>query len=301
LARFIYLWRRAHRKIERVGATATEHAPLPKSGVINHFTVGQLIADGGTATVYMGADPQSKAVAIKVPHLNMLTDRQFVNSFRHEATVGLELQHPSIVKVLDVGSYIESGLSVPYFVMEYLDGEDLRTVLDREKTLNADLVTEIGRVVADALEWAHRRGVTHRDISPQNIFLTRNKMIKVTDFGISAISTRKGKDEQGVALGTPEYMAPERIRDPQSADPRSDLYALGCVMYEMLAGKPPFVEDDVRALVKMHLEKPVPPLPGTVTRDLASIVMRLLEKDPKKRYQDARLVTSDLADLRRSV
>lgn len=263
--------------------------------------MGDIIADGGTATVYNGMDDEGHRVAIKIPHADHLTSKDFVATFHHEASIGETLRHPSIVAVLEVGQYKAGGLKkIPYFVMEYLDGQDLRTIIRFRGRLDSQEAARITRSIADALEWAHHRGVTHRDISPRNIFVTRQKTVKVMDFGISTVQSRiTNKRTKGLTLGTPEYLAPERIDDPRSADPRSDLYSLGCVFFEMLHGHPPFVSPDPVETLKMHRKNKVPdPHPElNLMPGLWPILLKLLEKDPKKRYQKAAEVTSALADL----
>ena len=276
-------------------------APLPKDGRVGEFELGVLLADGGTATVYNGVDPQGQTVAVKIPHRGPLRNRNFVSTFEREAQIGIDLRHPSIVKVLDAGTYRAAGFpKIPYFVMEYLEGQELDAILETGPLTPTEAVG-VARGVADALSWAHARGVVHRDISPRNIFVTSRRSIKVMDFGISAVSDRgpKAKKARGLAFGTPEYMAPERMQDTGIADERSDLYALGCVLYEMIAGVPPFLGESPEKTVMMHLRSPVPSLAdkGLAPPDLDAIVMKLLAKDPKQRYQTANEVIARLAEL----
>lgn len=276
-------------------------APLPKDGKIGQFALGVLLADGGTATVYNGVDPQGQIVAVKIPHRGPLRNRKFVSTFEREAQIGIDLRHPSIVRVLDAGTYRAGGYSkIPYFVMEYLEGQELDAILETGPLTSTEAVG-VARGVADALSWAHARGVIHRDISPRNIFVTSRRSIKVMDFGISAVSDRgpKAKKARGLAFGTPEYMAPERMQDTGIADERSDLYALGCVLYEMLAGVPPFLGESPEKTVMMHLKSPIPSLyeKGLAAADLDAIVTKLLAKDPRNRYQTANEVIARLAEL----
>ena len=155
--------------------------------------------------------------------------------------------------------------------------------------------------LADALAWAHHRGIQHRDISPKNIFITKGRQIKVMDFGISTVFKRGdkiGKAGGSVNFGTPQYLAPERT-SRLDADSRSDLYSLGCVLYQMLTGKPPFEAESPRAVLMLHRKQSVipPSSKAEVPKQLEEIVMKLLAKDPEKRYQDAGQVTAALADL----
>lgn len=278
-----------------------EPAPLPREGKVGEFSLGVLLADGGTATVYNGTDPQGVNVAIKIPHRGPLRNKKFVATFEREAQIGIDLRHPSIVRVLDAGTYRAGGISkIPYFVMEYLEGQELDQILE-SGPLSVTEAVGVARGVADALSWAHARGVIHRDISPRNIFVTSRRSIKVMDFGISAVSDRgpKAKKARGLAFGTPEYMAPERTQDTGNADERSDLYALGCVLYEMIAGRPPFLGESPEKTVMMHLKAPIPSLAeqGLAKPDVDAIVMKLLAKEPKHRYQTANEVIARLADL----
>ncbi len=278
--------------------TPGEHAPMPEDNKLGQYFISRLLADGGTAAVFRATDPSGGVVAIKIPHADQLQDRNFVATFQREAEIGVELRHPSIVKVLEAGSYKRGRFpKIPYFVMEYLEGQDLSNVLKDQGRIEPLRAAQIARAVADALQWAHHRGVVHRDVTPRNIFITTRSAVKVMDFGISTVRSRTGKRaQQGVALnfGTPHYMAPERVSQPKP-DERSDLYALGCVFFEMLTGKPPFHAKTGGEVLKMHRKDPVPDFqaPAEVKR----IVLKLLEKDPAKRYQKAAEVTSDLADL----
>lgn len=286
---------------ENGGPQTTTPAHLPANRKLGDYLVLETIGIGGNATVYKAKSPQGDLVAIKVPHLEAIRQKGFRAAFQAEAEAGVDLVHPSIVKVLGTGQFTDSGgRSIPFFVMEYLEGEDLSHRLRDCGRLEASEAAQIARAVADALAWAHRRGVQHRDISPKNIFLTTNKRVKVMDFGISTLFQRGSFQSipEGPSFGTPHYLAPERTSNT-TADPRSDLYSLGCVLYEMLVGKPPFDAENLRALLMLHRKQPAPP-PSTkvkVPQALEDIVMKLLEKDPNQRYQDAAQVTAALADL----
>lgn len=271
-------------------------APLPPGGRVDGFTLGEVLGDGGTATVYRAVDAEGREAAVKIPHLALIEDREFVETFRREAEIGVSLRHPSIVKVLQAGVYGKD--EVPWFAMELLQGRDLRSLLAEEGPLPPERVAQISRGVADALEWAHHRGVVHRDVSPGNVFLTNQRGVKVMDFGIGAASwARPGRQVRGMKLGTPEYLAPERLADSRSADPRVDLYSLGCVMFEMLEGHPPFRASSPEEVLRRQRDAPVPPFTRPVPARLAAVVRRLLEKDPARRYASAREVMVDLAEL----
>lgn len=281
---------------------ALRRSPLPPDGKLGDLRLGELLGDGGTASVYRATTPDGRGRAVKIPHRDALGDPDFVKSFFREAEVGATLAHPSIVRVYDVGRYRAEGVEVPYFSMELLEGEDLRSLLHREGTLGEERMRQIVRAVADALDWAHERGVVHRDVKPANIFIVpRMRAIKVTDFGISAVSAlRHGVEAaRGVAvMGTPEYLAPERLELAGQVDPRSDLYALGCTMYEMLTGLPPYRADTPAEVLRLQREAALPPMgDAAVSARVKAIVGRLLEKDPGRRFQTARELTNALADL----
>jgi len=276
-------------------------APLPRDGKVGEFTLGPMLADGGTATVYSARDPAGTLVAVKIPHRGPLRFRSFVATFEKEAQIGIDLRHPSIVRVLDAGHYRAPGFSkIPYFVMEYLEGQELDSILETGPLTEKEAIG-VARGVADALSWAHARGVIHRDISPRNVFITSRKAVKVMDFGISTVTSKatRGQRTRGLNYGTPEYLAPERAQDSSMADERSDLYALGCVLYEMLAGQPPYQGDSPEKIVAAHRKLPIPSLAaqGLASPALDAVVTRLLAKQPSQRYQSANEVTSKLADL----
>lgn len=278
-----------------------QRAPLPEDHQLGSYFIDGLIADGGTASVYAAYDTRQNRVAIKIPHCRQLADRDFVETFQREAEIGVDLRHPAIVRVLEAGNYRSGKFKkIPYFVMEYLQGEDLRTRLDREDAIDDKAAAQIARGVADALSWAHQRGVVHRDVSPRNIFLTHQRAVKVMDFGISTVFSRfdrKQRIGRALMLGTPAYLAPERTSDPRSADARADLYALGCIFFEMLAGHPPYVGDSAKEVLTKHRSEPIPKLPSTVDPGIRGIVHRLLQKDPNKRYESGAQVAAALADL----
>ncbi|MCA9792825.1 MAG: serine/threonine protein kinase [Candidatus Eremiobacteraeota bacterium] len=276
-------------------------APLPADRRLDGLLLGEPLADGGTATVYQALEGGGELVAVKIPHREQLKDKEFIASFSREAEIGMTLRHPSIVKVLAVGDYqTDEFPKIPYFSMEFLEGNDLRTLLKQRGTLPPLEAAQIARSAADALGWAHHRGVIHRDVSPRNIFITNNRRVKVMDFGVSTVFCRSDRRflNKAMRLGTPEYLAPERTAGSEN-DPRSDLYSLGCVFYEMLSGAPPFAGESPKAILMMHRKA----APVSLSHDMAvdprleAIVMKLLAKDPEQRYQSAAEVTAAIADL----
>lgn len=285
----------------RVSPDWGEPSPLPSSGRLGDFVLGKMLADGGTATVYAAQDPNGQVVAVKIPHRGPLRFGNFVATFEREAQIGIDLRHPSIVRVLDAGTYRAAGFSrVPYFVMEYLEGQELDSILEAGPLTESEAIS-VARGVADALSWAHARGVIHRDISPRNIFVTSKRAVKVMDFGISTVTSKAGRNKKarGLNYGTPEYLAPERMQDSGAADERSDLYALGCVLYEMLAGKPPYTGESPEKVVMAHVKAPIPSLAaeGLASPGLDAVITKLLAKSPKHRFQSANELIARLAEL----
>lgn len=278
--------------------------PLPESRRLGDYMIREQIANGGTATVYRGEDVGLNPVAVKIPHAEQLGNRVFAATFLREAQIGLELRHPSIVRVLQASSYKVKGFKqIPYFVMEYLEGQELAEYIARNGPLDPQFAIMVARSVADALQWAHTRGVIHRDISPNNIFITSKRLVKVMDFGISTVSARfsGGKQSKALNFGTPDYLAPERILDSRSRDSRSDLYSLGCVVFEMIAGIPPYYDENPGIVIQRQVKAPVPSLREKTQKPIdwgiEDFTQKLMAKNPKDRYQTAGEVVSALAEL----
>ena len=260
------------------------------------YALGRELGRGGMATVYLAKDlKHHRSVAIKVlaPELAAAIGAE---RFLREIEVAAGLNHPHILPLHDSGA---AG-DLLYYVMPYVEGESLRERLEREKQLPLDDALQIAREVADALSYAHSHGVVHRDIKPENILLQSGHAV-VADFGIARAITAAGGGTltgTGVALGTPAYMSPEQAVGSRDLDGRSDLYSLGCVLYEMLAGQPPFTGPTGESLVHQHLtaEAPSvtimrPAVPGWV----AAAVQRALAKTPADRFSPVALFAEALA------
>ncbi len=248
------------------------------------------IGRGGMGIVYLGRDLRLKRpVAIKLLPPELAYRSEIRTRFLKEAETAAQLSHPNIVPIYSVDE--REGLV--YFVMGFVDGENLGQRLHRVGRVPADEARRILREVADALSYAHARGVIHRDIKPDNILLFEDDgRVMVTDFGIARAITEGDSrlTATGMAIGTPAYMSPEQSAGERAIDGRSDLYSLGVVGYQMLTGEPPFVANSTPALLVKHItETPVPVRDRApdVPEDLASLVMRLLEKDPERRFDDA--------------
>lgn len=254
------------------------------------------IGKGGMASVYE-AERRGERFALKRPLTGFLNDRTFLERFRRESELGRALHHPNIVRIFDRG---EVG-PVPYLAMELISGETLHARLERDGRLDVRLATTITAQVAEALDYAHHKGVVHRDLKPSNIMLERSGGVKVMDYGIARSTHLEGVTLTGSFVGTPHYAAPEAVE--ARTEPRSDLYSLGVVVFQMLTGDLPFRGDNVLAVLHHHRMTP-PPAPSslnyTVSKDLDRIVLRLLSKKPADRPTAEELL-NELADyLRRT-
>ena len=215
--------------------------------------------------------------------------------FTHEAESAARLTHPNVVSIYDVGREGETY----YIVMELVDGSSLAQRIETEGALSERLTVELALQMCSGLGYAHRQGILHRDIKPANILLTRDDIVKISDFGIARAVERQTMvmTQQGHFLGSVAYLSPELAQDHE-LKPASDLYSLGIVLYEMLTGRPPFLGETPIALALKHLSDVPPPLPLEVTPALASIVMRLLAKKPDDRYSSAEELATALRAVR---
>jgi serine/threonine-protein kinase len=246
------------------------------------------------AKVFLGTDNVlGRTVAIKVLAPQFAEDDGFVQRFRREAQAAARIGHPHIVSVFDTGS--DDG--VHYIVMEYVEGRTLADFLSGGGRIMPDRAIDIAGDVLTALEAAHEQDVIHRDIKPGNIMLSPGGEVKVTDFGIARVTTTADTVAQTAAiLGTASYLSPEQAQG-QPVDGRSDIYSLGCVLYEMVTGRPPFLGDSPVAVASKHvLEQPLPPstLNSDVTPELDAVILRSLAKNPSNRYHSAEEMRADL-------
>ena len=258
------------------------------------YRVERELGRGGMAKVFLGTDTVlGRTVAIKLLAPQFAEDDGFVQRFRREAQAAARIGHPHIVSVFDTGS--DDG--VHYIVMEYVEGRTLADFLSGGGRIMPDRAIDIAADVLTALEAAHAQGVIHRDIKPGNIMLSPKGEVKVTDFGIARLTTTAETVAQTAAiLGTASYLSPEQAQG-QPVDGRSDIYSLGCVLYEMVTGRPPFLGDSPVAVAsKQVLEQPLPPskLNPDVTPELDAVILRSLAKNPANRYQSAEEMRADL-------
>ena len=244
------------------------------------------LAQGGMASVYLARDQQlDRHVALKMLHPQFATDPTFAERLRREAHAAAGLSHPNIVGVYDWGRQGDRY----FIVMEYVSGHSLGAIIAARGALDPNAATAVAFEVAAALAFAHRAGIVHRDVKPQNVLLSADGHVKVTDFGIATMmgaGASAGLTETGTVVGTAAYLSPEQAQG-EPTDARSDLYSLGVVLYEMLAGSPPFRGDTPVAVAYQHVQDPPPPLGHVATgvpRALERITMRLLAKDPDDRY-----------------
>jgi serine/threonine protein kinase len=260
----------------------------------NRYQVTHLIARGGMAMVYRAQDTLlNRAVALKILYPELSEDPLFVERFRREAQAAANLSHPNIVPVFDWGE----DRGTYFIVMELIEGTSLADMLRGSTTITAARSAQIVAQVAAALGYAHRSGVVHRDVKPGNILITRDGQVKVTDFGIAqAVSSEDHLAEAGSVMGTATYFSPEQASGA-AVDGRSDVYALGVVLYEMLVGRPPFIGDTPVEVSTQHVNAVVPSMSQfaeSVPKDLEAIVMEALSKSPENRYQSADELRADL-------
>ncbi|MDH3287782.1 MAG: serine/threonine protein kinase [Betaproteobacteria bacterium] len=260
------------------------------------------LGKGAMGTVYRARDPMlNRTVAIKT--VNMDLDRDEVEDyearFYQEARAAGGLNHPNIVTIYDIG---KSG-TVAYMAMELLAGNELRSIMAQGKALRVGQAIDIAAQAAEGLGYAHDHDVVHRDIKPANLMIVHDGLVKITDFGIARMRTSEVRTQTGVVLGSPRYMSPEQVVGKR-AEPRSDIFSLGVILYEMVTGKPPFTGQDVSAIMFQILNF-VPPPPSSVNRDapemLDFIIAKALAKSPGDRYASAREMASDLRECRQQV
>ncbi|MEU9474350.1 Stk1 family PASTA domain-containing Ser/Thr kinase [Streptomyces sp. NPDC048191] len=263
------------------------------------YELGQVLGRGGMAEVYLAHDTRlGRTVAVKTLRADLARDPSFQARFRREAQSAASLNHPAIVAVYDTGEDYIDGVSIPYIVMEYVDGSTLRELLHSGRKLLPERAMEMTIGILQGLEYAHRNGIVHRDIKPANVMLTRNGQVKVMDFGIARAMGDAGMTmtQTAAVIGTAQYLSPEQAKGEQ-VDARSDLYSTGCLLYELLTVRPPFVGDSPVAVAYQHVrEEPQPPsvFDPEITSEMDAIVLKALVKDPNYRYQSADEMRADI-------
>jgi beta-lactam-binding protein with PASTA domain/tRNA A-37 threonylcarbamoyl transferase component Bud32 len=275
----------------------TEPEPVLIGG---RYQLGELLGRGGMAEVRKGTDARlGRVVAVKRLRTDLASDATFQARFRREAQSSASLNHPSIVAVYDTGEeMVGDGIAQPYIVMEFVAGRTLRDILREGRKILPERALEITSGVLSALDYSHNAGIIHRDIKPGNVMLTPSGDVKVMDFGIArAISDAANSMTQTAAVvGTAQYLSPEQARG-ETVDSRSDVYSAGCLLYELLTGRPPFIGDSPVAVAYQHVREPARP-PSDHDTDLSeavvAIVMKSLAKRVEDRYQSAAAMRSDI-------
>ncbi|MFD0200055.1 MULTISPECIES: Stk1 family PASTA domain-containing Ser/Thr kinase [Saccharothrix] len=265
----------------------------------NRYELGETLGYGGMSEVHKGRDVRlGRDVAIKVLRADLARDTQFQERFRREAQNSAALNHPAIVAVYDTGETQTEYGPLPYIVMEFVDGRTLRDIVKTQGPLSGKRAMEVMADVSAALDFSHRHGIVHRDVKPANVMITRSGAVKVMDFGIArAVHDGQAAVTQTAAvIGTAQYLSPEQARG-EAVDGRSDVYASGCVLFELLTGEPPFTGDSPVAVAYQHVrEDPKPPsaLNPKVSPALDAIVLKAMAKGPANRYQSAAEMRADL-------
>ncbi|MFF9842584.1 Stk1 family PASTA domain-containing Ser/Thr kinase [Streptomyces sp. NPDC013740] len=263
------------------------------------YELGSVLGRGGMAEVFLAHDTRlGRTVAVKTLRADLARDPSFQARFRREAQSAASLNHPAIVAVYDTGEDYVDGVSIPYIVMEYVDGSTLRELLHSGRKLLPERTLEMTVGILQALEYSHRAGIVHRDIKPANVMLTRTGQVKVMDFGIARAMGDAGMTmtQTAAVIGTAQYLSPEQAKGEQ-VDARSDLYSTGCLLYELLTVRPPFIGDSPVAVAYQHVrEEPQPPsvFDPEITPEMDAIVLKALVKDPDYRYQSADEMRADI-------
>lgn len=256
--------------------------------VLGGYTVLRTLGRGGMADVYAAVDHDlDRQIALKVLRRHLAGDREYVARFRREAQAAAKLSHPNIVQVYEVNN--EGDLH--YIAQELVDGQNLKERVERDRTLTPDEAVAVLRAVTLALAAAHRMGITHRDIKPENILQSKDGEIKVADFGLARFEGAGNLTQIGLTMGTPRYMSPEQVQG-KPVDPRTDLYSLGCTLYFLLSGRPPFDAAEPLAVAMQHLNetpKPLPSIRPDLKLDdwLLGTINRLMAKNPDDRFASA--------------
>jgi eukaryotic-like serine/threonine-protein kinase len=268
------------------------------------YELGELLGRGGMAEVRRAVDQRlGRSVAVKQLRTDLATDPTFQARFRREAQSAAGLNHPTIVAVYDTGEEVDplTGVAIPYIVMELVEGSTLRDVLKDGRKILPERALELTQGVLDALSYSHKAGIVHRDIKPANVMLTSNGGVKVMDFGIAraVADTSATMTQTAAVIGTAQYLSPEQARG-ETVDSRSDLYSTGCLLYELLVGRPPFVGDSPVSVAYQHVrETPLPPsqLDPEISPEIDAVVLKALAKERSERYQSAKDMKDDISRL----
>lgn len=264
---------------------------------LDHYRIEDLVARSGMASIYRATDMRNgRQVAIKIPHPEIEADVGLFDRFQREAEIGEKLDHPGVMKI-----FRDENRSRVYMVMEWLEGRLLRHVMREQGKLPQERAIKIAIAICDVLDYIHRNGVVHRDLKPENIMIDNEDHVKLIDFGIAGLAGARrltfGKLSQ--VMGTPDYIAPEQVKGKRG-DARTDIYALGIMLYEMLSGKTPFQGPNPFAIMNDRLvNSPIPPREANpeISPQLQEVIYRALEREPQDRYSTANEFAWDLEHL----
>ncbi len=268
--------------------------PIQPGDQLDHYKIENLVARSGMASIYRGVDTRTgRSVAIKIPHLEIESDPIFFERFHRESDIGARLNHPGVMKV-----YVDDDRKRVYMVMEWVEGRLLRNLISEQRKFPPQRAVKITQRILDALGYIHSQGVVHRDLKPENVMTDADDNIKLIDFGIAANAgaRRITFAKLSNTMGTPDYISPEQVKGKRG-DARSDLYALGVMLYEMLTGKVPFQGPNPFATMNDRLlNNPIPPreVDPSISPQLQEIIYRALEREPANRYQKASEFAYDL-------
>ncbi|MGW3115856.1 PASTA domain-containing protein [Streptomyces sp. NPDC001107] len=271
--------------------------PAPVAVLGDRYELRLLLGSGGMAEVHLAHDLRlDRGVAVKTLRTDLAHDPALQERFRREAQSTASLNHPAIAAVYDTGEHLSYGAQFPYLVMEYVDGTTLREALSSGPPLTVERALEITACVLEALAHSHQHGIVHRDIKPANVMVTWSGQVKVMDFGIARDARDVGMTQTSLVIGTAQYLSPEQAMG-HAVDARSDLYSVGCLLYELLTLRTPFTGDSPMAVMYQHVqEEPRPPslYNPEVGPQVDTIVLRALTKDPAYRYQSAQEMLADV-------
>tara|TARA_R110002073_G_scaffold256849_5_gene419605 strand:+ start:72716 stop:74428 length:1713 start_codon:yes stop_codon:yes gene_type:complete len=280
---------------ENITGQAHDVDPVLNS-TIGNYKVTRKIGEGGMGSVYLAEHPLiGKKVALKVLHAEFASNQDVVTRFFNEAKAVNDIQHPNIVDIIDYGVIPTNRGDMVYFIMEHLDGHPLEDVIAEQSPLSPERALHICAQVADALAASHKTNIVHRDLKPDNIILIKHRstddFVKLLDFGIAKLTGDQpgsSRTRTGIVMGTPAYMSPEQCEGKGNIDQRTDVYALGVVLYQMITGQVPFLGSGYGEILVQHLTQPPPPpstIRGVIPPHVEAVCMKALEKSPDARYQ----------------